>query len=84
MSPKLTQDELLQEIQRVLAPDGPSPEGMTAPEMAEKFDLSPMIMRRAITRMLADGKLEIVRLRRLNYIGNAVTIKGFRMRNGKP
>lgn len=83
MAPKLTEEELLQEIQAALAPDGPSADGMTAPEMAEKFDLSPMIMRRAIGRMLADGKLEVVRLRRLNYIGHATTIKGFRMRNGK-
>lgn len=73
----ITQDELLDAIRRAMG----TPEygdGQTAPELASLLGVHQQKVREAIRKLLVDGSMETVSLRRIKMNGLYTTIVGYR------
>ncbi len=75
----MTQDELLESLRAALGTPEYG-EGQTAPEIAAILGVHAAKARIAIRKMLTDGSMETVRLRRTKMNGLPTTIIGYRLR----
>lgn len=80
----ITENDLLDAIRAALATPTEAGDGFTGPELAEAAGKSTTTVRQALKRLLASGTAEVVQLRRMKINGQAATVPGYRLKNGKP
>jgi hypothetical protein len=76
---RVTQDDLLAAIRDALARPVAG-DGFTGPELARKFGVRDNAARDVLRVMMAEGRLEIVTLKRQGLDGRQMTVRGYRLK----
>jgi predicted ArsR family transcriptional regulator len=75
----LTENELVQALQEVLAQDREAGDGLTVRELADILDIRPIDVRENLRALKMDGTVETISVRRRNLADRVTHVPGYRL-----
>ena len=76
---QITQDDLLEALRAHMAQQLGGEEGMTVSELSGKLSQSDERVRRNLKALLAQGKAQVVSVRRTDMAGRMMSVPGYRL-----